>query len=314
MRESSARSTGEAPKTLDGIQDCWQFCGMSWVWLTLCCAFFVALSDYYLKISKMTATPLLLAAARGFVTLPFLIALLPWAHVPHWTPELLITLGLSLPLEVTATTLYFYAIRKSPLSLVVPQLAFTPVLVMLTGWLLMGERISGLGILGITVVASGAYMLHLQKGEGFLAPILSLASEPGSRTMLIVAVLYSMTSVFSKKLVLMMDTITYVIVYVGLENALLLIAATIVERKKILSSIKPDKRLAISAFFVGASMLLHAKAITLTKVAYFISIKRTSMVFGVLLGWLLLRELQGPRRLAASLIMVAGIVLITISK
>jgi len=105
-----------------------------------------------------------------------------------------------------------------------------------------------------------------------------------------------------------------VVIYSGLENLGLLVVSAIMDYKKLLASIKPDRRLLASAFFIGASTLLHAKAITMVKVAYFIATKRTSLIFCVLLGWLLLKEKQGGRRFLASIIMVGGIILIVFSK
>ncbi|MEE8536375.1 MAG: EamA family transporter, partial [Acidobacteriota bacterium] len=63
-------------------------------------------------------------------------------------------------------------------------------------------------------------------------------------------------------------------------------------------------------FFYFCMVLFHYLALDLVEVAYMISIKRTSMVFGVLYGWLFFKEAEIRQRLLASLLMVAGAVLI----
>jgi hypothetical protein len=109
----------------------------------------------------------------------------------------------SLPLELLAMWLYMQAIRESPLSLTLPYLAFTPVFNTLTGYLILGETVSWTGFSGILLVVLGAWLLNLeaaQNGAGLnlLAPFRAITRERGSRLMLMVAAIYSLTSVTSK--------------------------------------------------------------------------------------------------------------------
>jgi len=59
-------------------------------------------------------------------------------------------------------------------------------------------------------------------------------------------------------------------------------------------------------------ILTHFKAISMTDVAYMISVKRASLVFSVLYGRVLFGEENIRERLTGSVLMIAGMVSITI--
>ena len=59
-------------------------------------------------------------------------------------------------------------------------------------------------------------------------------------------------------------------------------------------------------------MLSHFVAISLTDVAYMISVKRFSLLFSVAYGWILFGERNVAERLIGSILMIAGVVSITL--
>jgi drug/metabolite transporter (DMT)-like permease len=73
----------------------------------------------------------------------------------------------------------------------------------LTGFLFLGERISADGFAGILLVVLGAYLLNFEFADrgglkALLAPVSAIIHHRGSRLMLSVATIYSVTSVFGK--------------------------------------------------------------------------------------------------------------------
>lgn len=107
------------------------------------------------------------------------------------------------PLEIVATLLYMESIRVSPLSLTVPYLALTPALTLLSGKLVLHEAPNITGMLGILATVVGGYVLNLNPNDRrLIAPFLGMLREKGCWLMLIVAVIYSMTSVISRKAIL----------------------------------------------------------------------------------------------------------------
>ena len=81
------------------------------------------------------------------------------------------------------------------------------------------------------------------------------------------------------------------------------------------SSIKTDfKVLFPIGFFSALAIIFQMLAISLTLVAYVISIKRASVIFGVLWGYFIFNEMEIKERLTGALVMIMGVALITLSQ
>eukprot|EP00249_Psilotum_nudum_P016691 c25948_g1_i1 orf=392-1537(-) len=75
--------------------------------------------------------------------------------------DLLRILVASAGVKVIANFLYQRALHVSPLSVTVPYLAFTPVLLVFTSFFLMNEMPSSQGLMGIVIVTVGGYLLAI---------------------------------------------------------------------------------------------------------------------------------------------------------
>ena len=147
-----------------------------------------------------------MALVRLLGAVPFLALVALGLSQPELTQPFWLIVAAMLPLEVLATLLYMRALRLCHLSLCVPFLAFTPVFLIFTGWLVLGERLNRWGVAGTLMIALGCYVLGLgadgQGKTGVLAPLKALAKEPGARLMLMVAAIYSLTAALYKSAIL----------------------------------------------------------------------------------------------------------------
>ncbi|MDD3580814.1 MAG: DMT family transporter [Desulfobacca sp.] len=217
----------------------------------------------------------------------------------------------ALPLEIVAQLLYMRALQVSPISLCTPMLAFTPVLLILTGQILLGESLNMWGIGGIGLVALGSYTLNLdRRGYGWLAPVTALWQAPGPRLMLLVAAIFACTSALGKLAVLNSAPTFFGLFYPGVFTGVMLSAYP-------WSRSRPGKLLwarpgwgLLLGFCAAASILCHMHGIQLAPAAYLIALKRTSLVISVLYGGLWLKESHLSSRLPGSLLMAAGVILI----
>ncbi len=288
---------------------------MDWLPLTLLCAFSVASAD---AVTKKTLTGysvrelvLVRFGATALVCLPIL-ALQTWPvlPMPFWAG-----LALLLPLEILAMGFYMLAIRDHPLSLTLPYLAFTPVFTTLTGFLILGEQVSLQGFLGILLVVAGAYLLNRpyapKEPQGrWWAPFAAMMEERGSRLMLSVAGLYSLTSVIGKGMLKYTEPSFFGPFYF----VVLGFATLVVFSLQSPSSIRvlwrrPGWHLALG-LIMAVMVVTHFLAMSKVEVAYMIAVKRTSLLFGMVYGALLFQERQLVQRLMAGSIMVAGVFLV----
>ena len=134
------------------------------------------------------------------MSIPFLVVMLaiygniPQLSIYFWKVFLILQ-----PLEITAAILYIKAIKISPLSLTIPFLSVTPVFIIATEWLILGDHPNIFGTAGILLITTGAYLMNLHTlKHGLLGPAKAILTERGSVYMLLVAFIFSITSVLGK--------------------------------------------------------------------------------------------------------------------
>jgi drug/metabolite transporter (DMT)-like permease len=282
----------------------------TWLPLTLASAFFLATSDALTKKALAGHNEYLVTWLRLLPALPLFLLPLPFMTIPHLGPQFFLCALGALPLEALAIVLYTKALKLSPLNLTLPLLSVTALLLLVPPFLILGERISPCGALGILLIATGGYLLKAGPGQhGWLAPWRALWEEPGSQCMLGVAVIYAVTSTLGKRAIaassplffagfylpLLVLTITPLALYKGRGELRLMIRNGTVRAS------------ALPALCYALQVATHVYAINMTNVAYMVAVKRTSLLFGVLYGRYLFQERGG---LVATLIMLAGVVLI----
>lgn len=289
---------------------------MLWLPITLLCAFSLATSDALTKKALAARyNEYLVAWLRLLLMLPPLTVLLLSTPKPTLGPEFLITILTALPLELIALILYFKALKLSPLGLTVPFLALTPLFLLVLPYLLLGERISLTGGIGILFIAAGSYVLNLRRhSNGILSPFRAILKERGSLCMIGVAVLYSFTATLSKKAI----TVSSPLFFASLYPMLVFLCLTPIALWKGRNELRFMKQTGIMqaalfpAFFSFVETVTGVVALSLTNVAYMIAVKRLSLLMGILYGYFLFREDGLGERLAGGIFMIAGVALIVI--
>ena len=102
-------------------------------------------------------------------------------------------------LNIISLTLIFKALSSTDLSLSIPMLSFTPVILIGTSYLLLNEVPSIPGVAGICIIVIGSYVLNISSAdEHLLDPVKSMLRNRGSWYMLIVAFLFAVSINFDK--------------------------------------------------------------------------------------------------------------------
>jgi drug/metabolite transporter (DMT)-like permease len=290
---------------------------LHWFALSLVCALLLASSDAAAKrwMGDAGAREMLVVrlGLSGLLLAPWAATFgMPDAPAPFWA-----WIALLIPLELAAMWLYMSAIRDHPLALTLPYLAFTPVLVVATGWIVLGETVSASGLAGIVLVVVGSWLLNFALAgpwrlSTLAAPLRAIAGNPGARLMLGAASLYAITSVGGKAAMQWMPAEQFGAFYFTLLSVVTLAvvglsrpAALRVQRFGVLPVL-------IIAGLMALMVVTHFLALEQVEAAYMIAVKRTSMLFGMLYGALLFRERHLGRHLVAGAIMVAGVGLIAL--
>ncbi len=284
---------------------------MSWFFVALVCAFLTACSDAISKRIMWENDEWTTGAVTLGISATILAPLLLFQDLKPISSELILLILTSLPVEISSYYLFLSAIKMADLSLTLPLLAFTPVLTILTAALLLGESISWTGGIGIALVTAGAYLLNGDLvNRSVLAPIAATFSTSGCRRMLLVAFLWALTSTLGKKGILLYGAIQYGTVLVICIAVALVWIAFLRSGQGI--GTRDFSRSNLGFFIVGGllmagAQITHFISLGLAPVAYMISMKRLSLVFGVILGRVFFREENIRYRLIGASIMVLGI-------
>lgn len=279
--------------------------------------FFVALADTLCKVfigrgQEPAQNPLYLTFVRWLWSIPGLIPLLiiGLREPPKFNPEFAKNLAVLVPLEVLAAIFYMLAIRTSHVSLAMPFQSLTPIITPLTGFLILGERLELRGIAGIIMVALGGYTMSAHEG-GLVAPLRATFKDRGVQFMCITAVLYALTSVLGRKMVLLTSPEFFGAFYIILLTLVLL---PFMYLKMGAGALKLALRPSAIKVGIGVSMSFmvacHFLAIKYVLTSYTISLKRASGLFSVILGSLALGEGHFRERFAGALIMFVGVLIV----
>ena len=128
--------------------------------------------------------------------------------------------------------------------------------------------------------------------------------------MIIVALIYSITSTMGKVAVQHSSPIFFGFFYPFLLTILLSIILGI--RNLLPQVVSRPKTFLQIGLFTSIMIASHFMALSMTNVAYMISVKRTSLIFSVIYGRLLFGEGNTGERLIGSILMISGVISITL--
>jgi uncharacterized membrane protein len=286
---------------------------MDWFWLSLITALTQAVKDVCLKrcLRRMDVGVVMAAYTLGAA-----VFLWFWAALSG-TPALGTVFWpvLALGGVLGGVTFYLYgrALRAGDLSLTLPMLAFTPLFLLVTSPLTLGEFPEPAGLAGLFCVVAGSYVLNLQeRRKGFWGPVRALWTNRGARLMLLVAAIWSVGANFDK-VGLRASSPQFWIAAVYTASAVALVPGLTGRWRALPAQVATGPWLLVAAGLLEAvGLVCQMHALTLTLVAYVIAAKRLSIVLGVLLGAWLFREPDLRHRLPGALLMVAGVFFIAI--
>jgi drug/metabolite transporter (DMT)-like permease len=287
---------------------------VSWYLLALVCALSLALADTaskkWLAGLSTDVLTLIRSGLPGIVLLPALF----WLDVSDLPLAFWGWVLAAMPLEVLAMALYTRAIQASPLSRTLPYMAFTPVFAILTGWVLLGETVSGQGMAGILLVTAGAWGLNLEQADWhprtWLLPFRAMLAQRGARLMLTVAAIYAVTAALGKGAVGYMDGAEFGALYFIVLGGCAFLYYGLRTPTAVTGALGAGRYAWLVAGLMAFMVITHFMALAQAGTAYMIAVKRISVLFGILLGAWVFREERLAQHLGSALLMVAGVALI----
>lgn len=282
-----------------------------WLLLSLLTALAVSSQEAFAKKFFSHLSPYEMSAYQLIYSLPLFWIVLPWVHVPPLDMTFFWAFLVSIPLNGIAFILHMLAIKLAPLSLTLPYLAFTPVFMIFTGFIFLDETPNIFGIGGIFCICIGSYILNLSSEKWTLfGPFRFFLKETGSWVMLIVAFLYSFAAVIGKLAILHSSPMFFSMSFFSVFNMLMIIFLLMIRKIRLKNILQEPLKGSLVGCFLFAHIVLHGFAVSMVTAAYMISVKRLSVLFGIIYGWILFKEKNIMIRLSGAFFMLAGAMLI----
>lgn len=199
------------------------------------------------------------------------------------------------------------------ISLTYPLCQTSMLYVPLWGMIIMGEQLSLIGGSGIALVALGAYSVQLQKLtlNELLRPFRNLGN-PSVRFALAAGFVYSFGVMFDKAGVQLYSPLyfTWLMVFV-----MFILMSVNLRRDRYRGMVAAEwqtnwKLILMSGPTLMASFIAFRYGLKMAPVSYAVPVRQVSILFGVLLGMLFLKESYGRIRLVSAALILAGAFLI----
>lgn len=287
----------------------------TWFFIALGCAFSVAFCDAVSKRLMLDNDEWVTGGIMLTLASVFLAPMFLFIDFREFTTEGLWLLTITLPLEVLAYYLFLSSIRMSALSLTLPLLSFTPALTVVTSSIILDESIGTTGLVGVLLVTVGAYILNADLTNfSVFGPVKAVISDSGALRMLMVALIWALTSTLGKKGVIIFGALQFGYILTAAIGIIFLAVGAFRIKIRGVSWVW-DGRIAltflISGIFMSLQEVTHFLAVSMAPVAYMISVKRLSMIIGVIIGWKFFGETNIVNRLIGAVVMLFGVVLIS---
>ncbi len=246
----------------------------------------------------------------GFLLLPIL-----WAvGIPEMKSGFWPAIGAGVFLNSFSQNIFIRAFKLAEASLVAPLRFITPVLVILTGFFILGEMPSWGGVLGVSLTLFGLGFFAWQENKFIYwrGAASNTSRNKGFLLGILGSVLFAFSLPFDKKAVVTSSALFMVVISLLSVGVITLIWNGFIKkdfRSGILVGVKAWKKpLFLMALLGAAGTFLVNQALSYTLVFYAASIKRLWSFWTVILAGRFLEEKIGWR-LTATIIMFLGIVI-----
>ncbi|WP_088535115.1 DMT family transporter [Geobacter sp. DSM 9736] len=243
-----------------------------------------------------------------------LLAILPLLPgVPRFEPQALVLAGAGAACFVLYHLCTGHAYRRGDLSVTYPLTQTSMLYVPLWGVCFLGERPAPFGIIGIILVALGAYltqMRRLRRAE-LLRPFRNLADH-SILAAILAGFIYSVGAIIDKKGVENYSPLSFtsllIFTMLGFMTANLLRPC---HRPQIFAEWRQNRWYILAGGpLMAGSFLTFRYGLSLAPLAYAVPVRQVSVIAGVLIGVLFLGEPCGRIRLLAAALIVTGVCLI----
>lgn len=283
-----------------------------------------AFSNQAVQLGQYSKLTLALITTATSSLILFAVTIL-FLGIPDLAPGFWTAVLITGTLNAVMIPLGFKAYEYGEFSSVYSMSLTTPIFLLLTGWIFLGEVPPVLGMVGVVLTVLGLWEITRANPEGAQAKNYKLGNLLG----LVVAVMASISVNFDKLATLYSSrTFSYAvimgIVALGYGVYLLFSKGSIIVKTGATADYSSKGKF-IQIFFYGLFLMflagvaqaangyLYNSALATGLASYTIAIKRVGVLLGIFWGWLFFREKNISKKLFSVVIAIAGVILILLS-
>lgn len=290
-----------------------------WPLFPLLAAFLQATRLALTKVLSLDLPVPVLTLAANLASLLVTLPLVIWHHQfpfhdPVWAGALLAGSLLSGLGGLALTT----AVARGEVSLVGPVMTLTPGIVVILEGLLIGDLPGPRGLFGLALLMAGAWLLTADEAPGpWYRPLTRLLSAPGSAWTVAAALCFAGAATFGRIGIARSDPLSFAVIVALINPLALWLFFSLREpgfHRQLAPILAPGRRgrLLLLGVLFALMRLADQIALSLTLASYAMAVKRTSALFAVLLGRWCFDEGHTRLRLAASVVMLLGLLALVV--
>jgi drug/metabolite transporter (DMT)-like permease len=285
-----------------------------WALIGLISAFSDASKNVLAKHNIRSFDPLVVTWAWTAYSLIILVPVMFIGGIPSLDGIFWLAFIIRTILDTVALILYANALKYTDLSLSLPMLALTPLFLVFTGLLINHEFPKPLGLVGVVIIVLGAYLLNFKKNEKIYQPFLAIYQNKGVFMMFWVAIIWSLTGSLHRLAILHSNPYFYTAFGAIVLSAVFTPLAIWSNKRDFVRALHPQNlpKIAPVGILDGLATLSQMIGQSVALSVLIISLKRVSIVFSSIMGWLFFKE-PIRERIVPICLMVAGVILISIS-
>ncbi len=243
----------------------------------------------------------------------FLIALVLLPYINFNLP--IKTLGLMYLASIFGSIAFLFvakAVRHMDVSIVSPLMTFSPAIVVVLAFFILGEKVTSLQLFGIILLIIGSYVLEAEN-HGTKKIFTKTFKSNYFYYIFLALILYGFCSIFDKFILRTVSPLTYIpiIQFFIAINFIILICIFHNGFEGIKHGVKSaGKWIFLVAILVTSYRLAYTQAVSMTYVSLVIPIKRMSAFFATAVGGRVFHEKNLTQRILACVIMLIGAFLV----
>jgi len=266
------------------------------------------------KLAHQGLHPFFIVMASYLVLTLICLPLLSLTNPAELSQTFWINIFFAASLDMAGTLFLVMSLSKTDLSVFGPLNAYKVVISMILAMLFIGEVPSTQGFIGVAVIVLGSYFLFPSSQQSSASGLFHLLADRGVQYRFLSIFLFSIGTLPLKNAIVSGDALSTTVFWCLIGFPLAVIAHTLFLKDNFKQDYQKSKQQLSQFIYLGGLIFLmqYMTMIVFSQllIAYSLALFQLNMVLQVFLGWRIFNEQHIKQRLAASIIMIAGSLLV----